>query len=127
MFAAYNIYCRSHCEGDSKATNALRQLLVCLATGSVPASWRAEYTVPSEISVGAWVADLVARCGALMRYKPIIRGVKGEKEGLQYWMGGMFTPYCFITATRQHSAQVCSVTLFFIDRYVLAVKRAYQT
>lgn len=65
-----------------------------------------------------------------MRYKPIIRGVKGEGEGggggLQYWMGGMFTPYCFITATRQYSAQVCSVTLFFMDRYVVALKRASQ-
>lgn len=100
---------RSHCEGDSRATNALRQLLVCLASGSVPSSWRAEYSAPSEISVGVWVADLVARCGALMRYKPVIRGAKGEGEGLQYWMGGMFTPYCFITATRQYSAQVCSV------------------
>ena len=108
------MYNRSHCEGGTKATNYLRQLLACLATGVVPAQWRAEYSSLVEITTSSWVADLAARAKALDRYQPLLRSrglVNGEREGefLKYWMGGMFVPHSFITATRQHSAQVSHI------------------
>ena len=99
--------------------------MVSLATGVVPPKWRAEYSTSTEITIGAWVADLAARTKALGRYKPLLcsRGqAAGEKEEqvMRYWMGGMFAPHSFITATRQHSAQVgnsFSVSVLFRRLY----------
>lgn len=60
------------------------------------------------------MADLVARTKALDQYKSFLRSrglVDSKREGecLRYWMGGMFAPHSFITATRQHAAQVSPI------------------
>jgi Dynein heavy chain C-terminal domain len=101
---------RSHCEGDTKATNSLRKLMTSLTSGLVPSAWRAEYPSPTDTGISSWVADLVSRSEALDRYRPMFR-TKEAVSGTRYWMGGMFNPHSFITATRQHSAQVLSVTI----------------
>ena len=110
-------FLRSHCEGDTKATNSLRKLMTSISSGIVPSPWRAEYPSPSDTGISSWVADLVSRSEALDRYKPMFRTTEAV-SGTRYWMGGMFNPHSFITATRQHSAQVCSVTIFIHPIYV---------
>ena len=114
-FTPYHIsLCRSHYKVNTRATNYLRQLVSCLATGVVPGLWKAEYSSLTDITIGSWVTDLVARTKALDQYKPFLRSrgsvdCKKEGECLRYWMGGMFAAHSFITATRQHAAQVSPI------------------
>jgi Dynein heavy chain C-terminal domain len=84
--------------------------MTSLTSGLVPSAWRAEYPSPTDTGISSWVADLVSRSEALDRYRPMFR-TKEAVSGTRYWMGGMFNPHSFITATRQHSAQVLSVTI----------------
>ena len=116
---------RSHCEGDTKATNSLRKLMTSLSSGNVPSSWRAEYPSPTDTGISSWVADLVSRTEALDRYRPMFR-TKEAVSGTRYWMGGMFNPHSFITATRQHSAQVFSVTslIHLFDLYQFCINHS---
>ena len=84
--------------------------MTSLSTGIVPSSWRAEYPSPTDTGISSWVADLVSRSEALDRYRPMFR-TKEAVNGTRYWMGGMFNPHSFITATRQLSAQVFRVAI----------------
>ncbi len=101
--------CRSFGEGQVKATNRTRELLVSFARRQTPAHWRT-YPCPSDLaqSLGAWVTDLAARVRGLDRYRALLRQHQsgGANPTCQYWLGGMFSPEAFVTATRQHAAQV---------------------
>ena len=58
------------------------------------------------MSLGEWVADLAARSRALaVKYEAGLRN-GAELMNCSFWVGGMFTPEAFITATRQQTAQV---------------------
>lgn len=58
------------------------------------------------MSLGEWVADLAARSRALAgKYEAGLRN-GAELMNSSFWVGGMFTPEAFITATRQQTAQV---------------------
>ena len=106
----------AYCKGEAKATNVLRELLGSLRKGSVPARWRALYSSRSTLTLGEWVADLAARAKVLTtRYTAALAAnnsssssTTGSSELMKciFWVGGMFTPEAFITATRQQTAQV---------------------
>ncbi|EIW66046.1 hypothetical protein TREMEDRAFT_35527 [Tremella mesenterica DSM 1558] len=82
------------CDGTLKQTNELRTLISDLNTeGTVPTHWR-KFKMPSGTPVQIFVSDLRAR---LQQLQNIAIGV--QKGGV--WLGGLFQPEAYITATRQ--------------------------
>jgi dynein heavy chain 1 len=108
--------CSAYCAGEAKATNAVRELMSSLRKGTVPATWRTQYAARAGLTLGEWVSDLVNRSRALSAKYTASKGGSGgmllqgaELMRCVFWVGGMFTPEAFVTATRQQTAQVRSV------------------
>jgi dynein heavy chain 1 len=99
------------CDGNKKQIKYHRQLLNDLIKGLIPPSWR-RYVVPKNLLVQAWIVDFVERIKQLERVSQAF-----EEQGLyalrkvQVWLGGLFTPEAYITATRQLVAQTNSWSL----------------
>lgn len=93
------------CEGKKKQTNHERSLLSDLAKGILPSSWN-QYTVPRGLTVIQWVSDFSERIKQLQKISANV-GQEGTKElkNQKVWLGGLFTPEAYITATRQFVAQ----------------------
>lgn len=93
------------CTGRRKQTNYHRQLTTALNKGIVPEKWR-RYTVPDGVTVIQWIQDLSDRVHQLQRVADVVK--KEQAKGLKkvhVWLGGLFTPEAYITATRQYVAQ----------------------
>ncbi|KAI9173154.1 dynein heavy chain [Blastocladiella emersonii ATCC 22665] len=88
------------CEGHMKQTNHLRSLMSALTKGVIPKEWRA-YKVPRSWQVRAWLDDLVRRLEQLNQ----LAALSSYDGGVHVWLGGLFMPEAFITATRQAFAQ----------------------
>jgi len=93
------------CEGQRKQTNDLRKLIGNLLKGEVPLSWK-RYTGPKGLTVIQWVVDLVERMKQLQTVSKLTN-TSGAKElkNLKVWLGGLFIPEAYVTATRQFVAQ----------------------
>jgi len=93
------------CEGNRKQTNDLRQLIEQLAKGVIPQSWN-RYAGPKDLTVIQWMIDLAERMKQLQRVSKVTN-TSGAKElkNLKVWLGGLFIPEAYITATRQYVAQ----------------------
>lgn len=82
-----------------------------LAKGIVPCSWRRCYTVPSSLTVIQWINDFAARIRQLIEISEAVACTTSGAEagaalrGLRVWLGGLFMPEAYITATRQAVAQ----------------------
>ncbi|CAG8454634.1 4044_t:CDS:10, partial [Ambispora gerdemannii] len=87
------------CEGELKQTNHLRMLLNCLTKGIIPDHWR-KYKIPQNVSLNHWIADFKSR---LQQLDSITN--ETNFQDLQVWLGGLFMPEAYITATRQAVAQ----------------------
>ena len=76
--------------------------------------WFSQYSVSKALTIGAWITDFSERCKLIPKYGQILS--KKESPGVQshptFWLGGLFSPEAFITASRQATAQV-SVSLQF--------------
>lgn len=103
------------CQGELKQTNHLRSLMSSLTKGSValrhlktvrsdyscffegtiPNHWRI-YKVPKAMAVSGWVANFAKRLAQLDN----IAGVD-NLNNVEVWLGGLFFPEAYITATRQ--------------------------
>lgn len=107
------------CRGEQKQNNHTRALTSALTKGLVPNGW-IRYTVPKGITVMAWIADFAERVNQLSKFatsgslKVLILAINEifcscffiltfQKETV--WLGGMFAPEAYITATRQLVAQ----------------------
>lgn len=101
----------AYCKGEAKATNKLRELMLSLRKSTVPPLWRSQYATRMSLSLGEWVTDLISRTRALST--KYTAGLKNCVELMKcaFWVGGMFTPEAFVTATRQQTAQVKSFPL----------------
>ncbi|CAG0913348.1 unnamed protein product [Notodromas monacha] len=99
------------CMGNRKQTNYHRMLVDNLVKGVVPKSWK-KYTVPQETTVSVWVTDLALRLSQLERLSEASQrdGAKGLRN-IHVWLGGLFNPEAYITATRQYVAQANSWSL----------------
>ncbi|KAJ5078911.1 intein-containing cytoplasmic dynein 1 heavy chain 1 precursor [Anaeramoeba ignava] len=86
------------CQGKQKHTNYLRGLIRDLTQATIPSSWRV-YSV-ANIPVGIWIVDFSKRIKQLQK---IILSKNYCLDGI--WLGGLFSPEAFITATRQSAAQ----------------------
>ncbi|EUB63753.1 Cytoplasmic dynein 1 heavy chain [Echinococcus granulosus] len=94
------------CSGTIKPTNYHRDLMSDLAKGLIPASWRRYYTIPSTLTVIQWINDFAARIRQLIEISEAASSTDyGSLRGLQVWLGGLFMPEAYITATRQAVAQ----------------------
>jgi dynein heavy chain 1 len=95
-----------------KQTNELRTLLTDLNRGNVPPHW-AKFKMPRGTSVGQYVTDLCARLAQLERIATEGAAVGG------IWLGGLFQPEAYITATRQAAAHAQGWSL---EQLVLSLK-----
>ncbi|ORZ40908.1 dynein heavy chain [Catenaria anguillulae PL171] len=88
------------CEGQLKQTNHLRSLMSALTKGLIPKEWLV-YKVPKAWGVRAWLDDLVHRLDQIRS----LSALSNYQAGVPIWLGGLFMPEAFITATRQAFAQ----------------------
>ncbi|XP_022096690.1 cytoplasmic dynein 1 heavy chain 1-like isoform X2 [Acanthaster planci] len=99
------------CEGKKKQTNHDRELIGDLAKGILPKSWN-RYTVPAGLTVIQWVSDFSERVKQLQKIATAASsGGAKELKTQDVWLGGLFTPEAYITATRQFVAQANSWSL----------------
>jgi dynein heavy chain 1 len=99
------------CGGTKKQTNHHRVIGMELMRGVIPRTW-IHYKIPSTLTVATWLADFGQR---LKQLEDVIQSV-GRHGALSlrshtYWLGGLFNPEAFITATRQCVAQANSWSL----------------
>ncbi|KAJ3049329.1 hypothetical protein HK097_009672, partial [Rhizophlyctis rosea] len=87
------------CSGKIKQTNHLRALVESTTKGTLPTHWN-RYKVLRRISLHEWVADFQSR---LVQLQDIAQ--RESYDNLRIWIGGLFIPESFITATRQAVAQ----------------------
>ncbi|KAI0033723.1 dynein heavy chain protein 1 [Vararia minispora EC-137] len=83
------------CIGELKQTNHLRTLLSALTKGTIPDHWR-KYKVHKTMSVSEWIPDLARRLAQL----DTVAGLD-SLANVEVWLGGLFFPEAYITATRQ--------------------------
>jgi dynein heavy chain 1, cytosolic len=100
------------CEGGLKQTNHLRTLISCLTkgtstsastgfvielpfSGTIPTHWR-RYKVTKTMAVNEWIPNLARRLAQLND----IAGLD-NLTNVEVWLGGLFFPEAYITATRQ--------------------------
>lgn len=92
------------CEGKAKQTNESRKLCDELTKQQVPKTW-AQYKFSPHFSVTQWILDFASRVSQLSRIKA------GDMEHHQIWLGGLFQPEAWITATHQAAARKYNMSL----------------
>ncbi|ESP05087.1 hypothetical protein LOTGIDRAFT_151884 [Lottia gigantea] len=93
------------CQGEKKATNHHRTMMSELVKGIIPTTWR-RYTVPAGLTVIQWITDFSERIKQLQKIvKTTQSGGAKELKNINVWLGGLFIPEAYITATRQYVAQ----------------------
>ena len=97
------------CRGAVKPTNDLRGLVGDISRGRTPVAWKRAYVTPAGFGVDAWLPDFVRRMGQILAL---------STSSEEWWLGGLFSPESWITASRQHTAQATQVPL---DELVLTV------
>ncbi|KAB7502822.1 Dynein heavy chain, cytoplasmic [Armadillidium nasatum] len=99
------------CKGEKKQTNYHRSLLSQLVKGMIPNPWKS-YTVPRDSTVIQWITDFAQRVRQLQDIsKQVAQHGAGELKNHSVWLGGLFNPEAYITATRQCVAQANSWSL----------------
>ncbi|KAG9023665.1 hypothetical protein FRB95_012647 [Tulasnella sp. JGI-2019a] len=86
------------CGGGLKQTNHLRTLMSSLAKGTIPQHWN-QYKVNRGMSVAQWLPNFALRLGQLERVSQLM-----SLDGVEVWLGGLFFPEAYVTATRQSVA-----------------------
>ena len=80
-----------------------------LVKGAIPKGWRA-YKVPDKLTAIQWIADFILRVDQLISFSKLaLDGL--DLRTARVWLGGLFVPEAFITATRQAVAQANSWSL----------------
>eukprot|EP00899_Mesostigma_viride_P003254 jgi/Mesvir1/1292/Mv03759-RA.1 len=107
---------------SSSISSTLRSILRCVARDEVPPQWGRRHK-SCVLSLGAWMTDLERRLHQLaslaraMRTAAAKPGGSGAEAGSaaamaevlwgsEVWLGGLFRPDAFVTATRQAAARV---------------------
>jgi dynein heavy chain 1 len=73
-------------------------LSLTLSTGTIPNHWR-KYKVPKATSVAEWIPNFARRLSQLARVAE--RGAAAPLGDVAVWLGGLFFPEAYVTATRQ--------------------------
>jgi len=99
------------CTGEKKPTNYHRTIIAELVKGIIPSSWK-RYTVPAGLTVIQWITDFSERIKQLQQVSQASQqGGPSALKNLHVWIGGLFIPEAYITATRQYVAQANSWSL----------------
>lgn len=99
------------CEGKKKQTNYLRTLISEMVKGILPHSW-IRYTIPANMTVIQWVANFSERIKQLQQISHAAStGGAKELKNIHVFLGGLYVPEAYITATRQYVAQANSWSL----------------
>jgi len=85
-------------EGTQKQTNHVRALMSAINKALIPSTWRM-YSVAEGTSLSAWLVDFTKRIQQLQKIQEM------REYGKCVWMGGLFNPEAFMTATRQAAAR----------------------
>merc|ERR1719394_1933518 len=113
-------------QSGKKQTNHHRALIQQLNKGIIPKSWL-RYKVPTSCSVAAWVTDFAQRVKQLTKVSSAVQGNSAAAlKTVTVWMGGLFNPEAFITATRQCVAQANSRSLEELSLDVTVADEADQ-
>ena len=113
------------CQATKKSTNELRALADELHVDAIPKAWRV-YRV-ADMTAPEWMVDFQKRLAQLKALSE--RGDYGER-GL--WIGGLFFPEAFLTATRQKVAHENRWSLeelelvMFLDSHVEVDKNSFE-
>ena len=85
-----------------------------LVKGILPRSWR-RYTIPTGTTVIQWITDFSLRIKQLQQVSQVLaQGGARELQTVTVWLGGLFNPEAYVTATRQCVAQVSTMMLGLI-------------
>ncbi|KAG0726862.1 Dynein heavy chain, cytoplasmic [Chionoecetes opilio] len=99
------------CKAEKKQTNYHRNMVSQLVKGIIPDQWKA-YTVPRGATVIQWITDFSQRVKQLQEIsEQVAQFGASELKNVTVWLGGLFNPEAYITATRQCVAQVNSWSL----------------
>ena len=86
----------------------LRTLVSALVKDTVPASWKTGL-VQAVMGAASWIDDLGKR---IIHVESVSKpGAKSGPGASPYWLGGLFSPDAFVTASRQHVARALSCSL----------------
>ncbi|KAJ3019014.1 UNVERIFIED_CONTAM: hypothetical protein HDU68_010891 [Siphonaria sp. JEL0065] len=88
-------------EGKIKQTNHLRALVDWILKGVIPPHWK-KHKSPASMSLESWIQDLSNRFAQLAR---ISSTESSQFNKTPIWIGGLFTPEAYVTATMQDVAQ----------------------
>lgn len=88
-------------------SDALEKMFNSLFDNQVPDNW-SKVAYPSLKPLGAWVVDLVARCGFIQAW--VDHGTPAV-----YWISGFFFPQAFITGTLQNYARKVQISIHTIS------------
>lgn len=104
------------CRGQQKQNNHTRELIAALVKSKrIPRNWL-QYVVPKDVTTHEWMRDFVERVKQLDRLS------KSENLRIEeVWLGGMFFPEAYITATRQLIAQTNGWSLEQLTMHVTSV------
>jgi len=87
----------------------LRDISARLRRGHLPDHWRTHHQVPAGIKTEAWLKDLALR---VSRLHDLARSIAApDQRPVRVWLGGLFQPGAFLTATRQRAARARSLSL----------------
>jgi len=86
----------------------------------IPNEWK-KYPIPSYVSVNVWIGDFSSRLKQLAE----VRQSKDYGRS-SLWLGGLFLPEAFITATRQAAAQANGWSLENLELEVEILKEGEQ-
>ncbi|KPM05539.1 dynein heavy chain, cytoplasmic-like protein [Sarcoptes scabiei] len=92
----------SICKSEKKQTNYHRDVNESLAKGMVPNHWKSYFKSPESFTVIQWITDFVDR---IKQMQQISSTSMSSLKNLNIWLGGLFVPEAYITATRQFVAQ----------------------
>jgi dynein heavy chain 1 len=108
----------AYCKGLSKLSSHVKAAVDSIAVGAVPSAWGRLYEVVGGIGVSGdkWMADFVARNAQLKKLKGLhddsdavsmstAVSVDSLNEAGGVWVGGLFNPGAFVTASRQYVAE----------------------
>ncbi len=90
--------------GHKKQTNQHREIGQQLVKGVIPVSWK-RYSTPTTVTVSSWMQNFALRLAQLQEVINAAKNGPLSLRGMDYWIGGLFHPDAFITATRQCVAQ----------------------
>ena len=93
--------------GKTKQTNETRSLCDSLTKQLIPSQWR-KYKYSPHFTAAQWINDFCARIQQLNTINV------GDMEHQVVWLGGLFQPEAWLTATQQAAAKV---NLKILDRF----------